>query len=295
MSCASNDAAATASAEDTQTPKGAARAAAMRDRLHNRERQSLSQVTQLAAKLQQGKPGLVHAVKHVATARKSVTYIIFDRHFEAEDDDEGEEEGAASAAPKPEPKPKPSAKPPKQASRPPPLEPADGGRPTPHAKSTPPAAQQGAGAKQKLNRNALSACGDAAKGAKAAKADNLQATDRELEIAELSSLVGAAKSIANEIVSKAPPGSRVRRRALMIDGHEACALQVIDGSRAAGILDTDPPDFGATVKRLFLSATEAAGDAELRLLLAPPDHMDADAPPPRAAAWQSASKLFGTG
>ena len=116
-------------------------------------------------------------------------------------------------------------------------------------------AQQGAGARQKLNRNALSACGDAAKGAKAAKADNLQATDRELEIAELSSLVGAAKSIANEIVSKAPPGSRVRRRALMIDGHEACALQVIDGSRAAGILDTDPPDFGATVKRLFLSAT----------------------------------------
>ena len=47
----------------------------------NRERQSLSQSTQLASKLNLDNPGLVHAVKHVATARKSATYIIFNRGY----------------------------------------------------------------------------------------------------------------------------------------------------------------------------------------------------------------------
>ena len=55
------------------------------DRLWNRERQSLSQATQLASKLNLDHPGMVHAVKHDAcltTAHGSQerhTYIIFDR------------------------------------------------------------------------------------------------------------------------------------------------------------------------------------------------------------------------
>ena len=77
------------------------------DRLHNRERQSLSQVSQLASKLNLENPGMVHAIKHVASARKSTTFIIFNRGFGAPDDDdedEGEDEDAAPAAAKPKPK-----------------------------------------------------------------------------------------------------------------------------------------------------------------------------------------------
>ena len=143
----------------------------------------------------------------------------------------------------------------------------------------PPAAQKGApGATQKkVNRNALSACGDSA----AAKAAYTQVhANRELEISELSSLVGAAKSIANDVVSKAPRGSRVKRWPLTIDAHEACALQVIDGSRAAEALEKDLNGFGATVKQLYLSGP--AGGVELRDQ--PAEHMDAEAPPSRLRA-----------
>ena len=110
----------------------------------NRERQSLSQATQLASKLNLDHPGMVHAVKHVTSARKSATYIIFDRGYGQPDDDggnEGEDEDAAPAAtepkpkakPKPKGKPKPPAKPPQPASRPQPQEQAGGARPTPAA------------------------------------------------------------------------------------------------------------------------------------------------------------------
>ena len=80
------------------------------DRLWNRERQSLSQATQLASKLNLDHPGMVHAVKHVTTGRKSATYIIFDRGYGQPDDDggdEGEDEDAAPAATEPK-SPRPS-------------------------------------------------------------------------------------------------------------------------------------------------------------------------------------------
>ena len=53
---------------------------------------------------------MVHAIKHVASARKSITFIIFNRSFGAPDDDdegEGEDEDAAPAAAK-SPSPSPS-------------------------------------------------------------------------------------------------------------------------------------------------------------------------------------------
>ena len=58
-------------------------------------------------------------------------------------------------------------------------------------------AQLGVGKQQaaKLNRNALSACGDSARDTAAS-----QAHDRELNTQELSSLCTAAKAIANEVV-----------------------------------------------------------------------------------------------
>ena len=87
--------------------KGAVQEVVTCDRLHNRERQSLSQVSQLASKLNLENPGMVHAIKHVASARKSTTFIIFNRSFGAPDDDdgdEGEDENAAPAAAKPTPK-----------------------------------------------------------------------------------------------------------------------------------------------------------------------------------------------
>ena len=203
---------------------------------------------------------------------------------DGEDDDEGEEEGVAPVAPpKPKPKPTSSAKP-KPVSRPPPLEPAGPHRQQPKPKPTPQAKQGAGGGQQKkaaVDRNALSACGDSG------KASPSRPHDRELESSELGSLVGGIKSIAAEIVSNAPQHSRVRRRALMIDGHEACALQVIDGTRAAEYLDKDPEKFGAGVKRLFLAGP--AGGEKLREILTPaagliqPDEdMDAETAPRRA-------------
>ena len=135
----SSTAATPATAEAEQLPrkgprKGAAKPViATSDRLHNRERQSLAQVTQLASKLNLASPGSVYAVKHVATARKSITHIIFNRgghrqvqaasedgEDSGEDEDEDEDAAPAATKPKPKPKPKPSAKPPQPASPPPP-------------------------------------------------------------------------------------------------------------------------------------------------------------------------------
>ena len=59
-------------------------------------------------------PGMVHAIKHVASVCKSTTFIIFNRSFGAPDDDdedEGEDEDAAPAAAKPKPKAKPKLTP----------------------------------------------------------------------------------------------------------------------------------------------------------------------------------------
>ena len=77
MSCDDIFAGASSAAEVEQSSRGVVQAAALRDRLHNRERQSMSQMTTLASRLQGKAPGLVHAVKNVTTARKSITYIIF--------------------------------------------------------------------------------------------------------------------------------------------------------------------------------------------------------------------------
>ena len=69
--------------------KGAVQEVATHDRLYNRERQSLSQVSQLASKLSNlDNPGLVHAVTHVASARKSITHIIFNRGYGQPDADD---------------------------------------------------------------------------------------------------------------------------------------------------------------------------------------------------------------
>merc|ERR1740124_2091171 len=176
----------------------------------------------MAFKYNLASPGSVHAVKHVATAQKSTTFIIFDHGRrqqvqaageDGEDEDENEDEGVAPAAaePKPKPmgKPKPSAKPPQPASRPPPPALAGGARPTPAA--TPPAKQQGAGAgteQRKLDRNALSACGDSARSEEAPLPtlsrrarewdQGGKAHDRELDPQELGSLCAAAKAIGTE-------------------------------------------------------------------------------------------------
>ena len=109
------------------------------DRLRNRERQALAQVTEMAFKFDLASPGTVHAVKHVVTAQRSTTFIVFNHGRrqqvqaageDGEDEDEDEDEGVAPAAaepkPKPKGKPKPSAKPSQPASRP-----AGGARPTP--------------------------------------------------------------------------------------------------------------------------------------------------------------------
>ena len=92
-------------AEAEQFPrKGAVQEVATCDRLWNRERQSLSQATQLASKLNLDHPGMVHAVKHDAcltTAHGSQerhtykSYIIFDPGLRAtaNPDDEGGDEG----------------------------------------------------------------------------------------------------------------------------------------------------------------------------------------------------------
>ena len=79
-------------------------------------------------------------------------------------------------------------------------------------------------------------------------------------------MVAAAKSIASEIAGEALPGSRARPRALVVEGREVCALQVIDGSRAAEVLDKDPHEFGAMVRRLYLSGP-AGGNPRTSLKL----------------------------
>ena len=107
----SSTAATSVTAEAEQLPrKGAARpAVATSDHLFNRERQSLAQATQMAARLALEHPGLVHAVKHVASSAKCITHIIFSRSFihapDEDDEDEGEGEDAAPAAPKPKAQP----------------------------------------------------------------------------------------------------------------------------------------------------------------------------------------------
>ena len=305
-------------AEAEQFPrKGAVQEVATCDRLWNRERQSLSQATQLASKLNLDHPGMVHAVKHVTTARKSATYIIFDRGYgqpdETDDDggDEGEDEDAAPAAtepkpkakPKPKGKPKPPAKPPQPASRPQPQEQAGGARPTPAAALGIPAAQQGTGAgKQqaaKLDRNALSACGDSARATAAS-----QAHGREFDSKELSSLLSATRAIANEVIHAqdtmggGSSPSTVVHVALVIDGRELGKISMFTSSRAARLLNKDLHDFGATVKQLYLSG-QAKG-AELRELLAHTERMETDQPEsnfggPAASAYGSATPALGRG
>ena len=267
----------------------------------------------MAFKFDLASPGSVHAVKHVVTAQRSTTFIIFDRGRrqqvqaageDGEDEDEDEDEGVAPAAaePKPKPmgKPKPSAKPPQPASRPPPPALAGGARPTPAA--TPSAKQQGAGAgteQKKLDRNALSACGDSA------RATASQAHDCELNPQELSSLCSAAKAIADEVI-RAEYTSRdlmpadIASYKLIIDGHEHTQhkIRVLTGSRAAQLLDKDPRGFGATVKQLYLSGQ--AGGAELRELLAHDESMETDQPEsnfggPAASASGSATPTSGRG
>ena len=314
----SSTAATPATAEAEQLPrkgprKGAAKPViATSDRLHNRERQSLAQVTQLASKLNLASPGSVYAVKHVATARKSITHIIFNRgghrqvqaasedgEDSGEDEDEDEDAAPAATKPKPKPKPTPSAKPPQPASRPQPPALAGGTRPTPAA--TPSAKQQGAGAgaeQKKLDRNALSACGDSARATAAS-----QALDRELDPQELSSLCSAARAIAQEVYSAARVASRSpkdRLHPLIIDGRELTPhkICVLTSSRAAQLLNKDPRGFGATVKRLYLSGQ--AGGAELRELLAHNESMETDQPEsnfggPAASASGSATPTSGRG
>ena len=321
----SSTAAAPVQADAEQLPrkgprKGAAKpVVATSDRLHNRERQSLAQVTEMAFKFNLASPGTVHAVKHVATAQKSTTFIIFDRgrrqQVEAagedgEDEDEDEDEGVAPAAAEPKPKPKgklkPSAKPPQPASRPPPPALAGGTRPTPAA--TPSAKQQGAGAgaeQKKLDRNALSACGDSARATAAS-----QALDRELDPQELSSLCCAAKAIADEVIQAEATSRGLEpanlasynssEHALIIDGRELTPhkICVLTSSRAAQLLNKDPRGFGATVKRLYLSGQ--AGGAELRELLAHNESMETDQPEsnfggPAASASGSATPTSGRG
>jgi len=169
------------------------------------------------------------------------------------------------------PKQKASAKQPqpKTASRPPPLERPGDARPATAAKPTPPATQQGTGAgkahqQKKVDRNALSACGDSAKAAFVAAHG---ARERKLEPSEAQAMVAATKSIASEIAGEALPGSRARPRALVVEGREVCALQVIDGSRAAEVLDKDPHEFGAMVRRLYLSGPAGGGRSCARFLL----------------------------
>ena len=55
--------------------------------------------------------GMVHAIKHVAFARKITTFIIFNRSFGAPDEgdgDEGEDEVRMRRQPQPSPSPRPS-------------------------------------------------------------------------------------------------------------------------------------------------------------------------------------------
>ena len=177
---------------------------------------------------------------------------------------------------------------------------AGGARPTPAA--TPSAKQQGAGAgteQKKLNRNALSACGDSAQATAAS-----QAHDCELNPQELSSLCSAARAIAQEVYSaRRVLSPRDRLHPLIIDGRdcgiERGGLPVIANSRARRLLDKDPRAFGAAVKQLYLSGPE--GGAGLRELLAHNESMETDQPefypgmPAPASSSGSATPTSGRG
>ena len=215
-------------------------------------------------------------------------------YLRKEDEDEDVAPAAAEPKPKPKGKPKPSAKPPQPASRPQPPALAGGTRPTPAA--TPSAKQQGAGAgaeQKKLDRNALSACGDSARATAAS-----QALDRELDPQELSSLLSATRAIANEVIQGTTGGGssppRVASLALFIDGRELDRIPVFTSSRAAQLLKKDPRGFGAAVKQLYLSGP--AGGAGLRELLAYNESMDTDQPElDSGVASGGATPTFGRG
>ena len=164
------------------------------------------------------------------------------------------------------------------------------------------AKQQGAGAgteQKKLDRNALSACGDSAR-ATASQAHD----DCELNPQELSSLCSAARAIAREVYSARRVDSpKDRLHPLIIDGRDCGpkhgSLPVLGNSRAARLLDKDPRAFGAAVKQLYLSGS--AGGAGLRELLEPNESMETDQPefypgmPAPASSSGSATPTYGRG
>ena len=148
---------------------------------------------------------------------------------------------------------------------------------------------------RKLDRNALSACGDSARATAGS-----QAHDRELDPQELSSLCAAAKAIGAEIARAAQDANPWQAK-LIIDGRELeHRIPVLTNSRAARLLDKDPHGFGAAVKQLYLSGP--AGGAGLRELLAyRTESMETDQPefnpgrPAPASASGSATPTFGRG
>ena len=84
------------------------------------------------------------------------------------------------------------------------------------------------------------------------------AHDRELSPPELTSLVCAARAIANEVVQGTPSSLGLGAplmHALIIDGRsiqEHMVIPVLSSSRAARLLNKDPRGFGAAVKQLYL-------------------------------------------
>ena len=84
-------------------------------------------------------------------------------------------------------------------------------------------------------------------------------------------------------------------RGLVIDGRKLTQhrIPVLSSSRAARLLNKDPPGFGATVKRLYLSGQ--AGGAELRELLAHTESMETDQPELNFGASGSATPTSGRG
>ena len=80
------------------------------------------------------------------------------------------------------------------------------------------------------------------------------AHDRELSPPELTSLVCAARAIANEVVQGTPSSLGLGAplmHALVIDGRELAKhkIPVLSSSRAARLLNKDPRDFSATSAR----------------------------------------------
>ena len=164
---------------------------------------------------------------------------------------------------------------------------------------------------RKLDRNALSACGDSARSEEAPlptlsrrareRDQGGKAHDRELDPQELGSLCAAAKAIGAEIAREAQDANP-RQVKLIIDGRELehGYIPVLHNSRAARFLDKDPRGFGAAVKQLYLSGP--AGGAGLRELLAyRTESMETDQPefnpgrPAPASASGSATPTFGRG